>query len=184
MDQASSYWVKPEWLDSLKKYYSDHPEKLRSVTGNDCYCVQLLNCLLHHGPHGKHFVMVFEILGVNLLEVIKRYNYKGAPLPLVRIMAKQCLMGLDYLHRVCKIIHTDLKPENVNLCLTEKEVQEIAERGQLTTTKMYHQPPEIKALSSAAVLIDPKSFRGRGKGTTEDDKSKAAKRNEKKKRQR
>jgi hypothetical protein len=49
---------------------------------------------------------------------------------------------------------------------------------------MYHQPPEIKALSSAAVLIDPKSFRGRGKGTTEDDKSKAAKRNEKKKRQR
>lgn len=47
-------------------------------------------------------------------------------------------MGLDYLHRVCKIIHTDLKPENVNLCLTEKEVQEIAERGQLTTTKMYH----------------------------------------------
>jgi serine/threonine protein kinase len=89
-------------------------------------------------------------------------------------------MGLDYLHRVCKIIHTDLKPENVKLCLTEKEVKEIAQRGQLTTAKMYHQPPEIKALSSAAVLIDPKSFRGRGKSTTEDDKSKAAKRNEKK----
>jgi serine/threonine-protein kinase SRPK3 len=82
--------------------------------------------------------MVFEILGVNLLEVIKRYNYKGTPMPLVRIMAKQCLMGLDYLHRVCKIIHTDLKPENVNLCLTEQEVKEIAERGQLKTTKMYH----------------------------------------------
>jgi serine/threonine-protein kinase SRPK1 len=47
-------------------------------------------------------------------------------------------MGLDYLHRVCKIIHTDLKPENVNLCLTEKEVNEIALKGQLTTTKMYH----------------------------------------------
>lgn len=73
--------------------------------------------------------MVFEILGVNLLEVIKRYNYKGVPLPLCRIMAKQCLMGLDYLHRVCNIIHTDLKPENVNLCLTEQEVAEIASRG-------------------------------------------------------
>jgi serine/threonine-protein kinase SRPK3 len=43
---------------------------------------------LHHGPHGKHFVTVFEILGCNLLEVIKRYNYKGAPLPIARIMAK------------------------------------------------------------------------------------------------
>jgi len=32
--------------------------------------------------------MVFEILGVNLLEVIKRYNYKGVPLPLCRILAK------------------------------------------------------------------------------------------------
>jgi serine/threonine-protein kinase SRPK3 len=73
--------------------------------------------------------MVFEILGVNLLEVIKRYNYKGVPLPLVRKMAEQCLTGLDYLHRVCKIIHTDLKPENVNLCLTEAEVLEISERG-------------------------------------------------------
>ena len=48
----------------------------------------LLNCLLHNGPHGKHFVMVFEILGVNLLEVIKRYNYKGVPMPLVRILAR------------------------------------------------------------------------------------------------
>jgi serine/threonine-protein kinase SRPK3 len=75
---------------------------------------------------------------VNLLEIMKRYDYKGIPLPLVRRIAKQVLLGLDYLHRVCKIIHTDLKPENVNLCLTDKEVQEIAERGQLTTTKMYH----------------------------------------------
>ncbi len=177
--------MKTEWLDSLKVYYKNNPEKLKNVTGNDCHCVQLLNCLLHHGPHGKHFVMVFEILGVNLLEVIKRYNYKGAPLPLVRIMAKQCLMALDYLHRVCKIIHTDLKPENVNLCLTDKEVQEIAEKGQLTTTKMYHQPAEIKALSSAQALVDPKSVRGRGnqEDAAQQRTDKQAKRNEKKKKQ-
>lgn len=75
--------------------------------------------MLHNGPHGKHFVMVFEILGVNLLEVIKRYNYKGVPLPLVRILARQLLLGLDYLHRICQVIHTDLKPENVSLCLTD-----------------------------------------------------------------
>ena len=70
--------------------------------------------------------MVFEILGANLLEIIKRYNYKGVPMPLVRIMAKQCLIGLDYLHRICKIIQTDLKPENINMCLTDGEVRDIA----------------------------------------------------------
>lgn len=48
-------------------------------------------------------------------------------------MAKQILMGLDYLHRVCKIIHTDLKPENVLLCLTQGELMEIANKGMLTS---------------------------------------------------
>ena len=143
--------MKPEWLDALKKYYQNEPEKLKNITGNDCHCVQLLNCFLHNGAHGKHFVMVFEILGVNLLEVIKRYNYKGVPMPLVRIMAKQCLMGLDYLHRVCQIIHTDLKPENVSLCLTDQEVKEIASRGQLTTTKMFELPDHLKKISAGKV---------------------------------
>jgi len=32
------------------------------------------------------------------------------------------LIGLDYLHRFCGVIHTDLKPENVLLCLTENEI--------------------------------------------------------------
>jgi len=36
-----------------------------------------LNSFVYKGPYGHHFCMVFEILGVNLLEVIKRYNYKG-----------------------------------------------------------------------------------------------------------
>jgi len=39
LDQASSYWMKPEWLDSLKKYYKDRPEKLKKITGGDCHCV-------------------------------------------------------------------------------------------------------------------------------------------------
>lgn len=76
--------------------------------------------------------MVFEILGVNLLELIKRYNYKGIPMHLTRVIAKQVLIGLDYLHRICGIIHTDLKPENVLLCLTQEEIKHIVENGQLS----------------------------------------------------
>lgn len=34
-------------------------------------------------------------------------------MPLVKQITKQVLLGLDYLHRECGIIHTDLKPENV-----------------------------------------------------------------------
>ena len=95
--------------------------------------MQLLNSFLHSGPNGQHFVMVFEILGVNLLEIMKRYDYKGIPIPLVRRMAKQVLIGLDYLHRVCRIIHTDLKPENVIVSLTKNDLQEIMDRGQISS---------------------------------------------------
>ena len=30
-------------------------------------------------------------------------------------------MGLDYMHRVCKLIHTDLKPENVTFAMSQEE---------------------------------------------------------------
>jgi len=53
----------------------------------------------------------------------------------VRIIAKQILIGLDYLNRICGIIHTDLKPENVLLCLTEQELKEISENGYLDISK-------------------------------------------------
>jgi serine/threonine protein kinase len=69
----------------------------------------------HTGPNGRHMCMVFSMLGCNLLSVIKAYNYRGIPLEVVKKMIKGICMGLDFLHRRCHIIHTDLKPENVLL---------------------------------------------------------------------
>jgi len=37
------------------------------------------------------------------------------------------------LHRKCRIIHTDLKPENVIVALNKAELQEIMNRGQIST---------------------------------------------------
>ena len=82
---------------------------------DDTHVIQLLNCFLHKSNYGEHFSMVFEILGVNLLEIIKRYDYKGVHLDIVKIITRQILVGLDFLGRQCGIIHTDLKPENVIL---------------------------------------------------------------------
>jgi serine/threonine protein kinase len=57
--------------------------------------------------------MVMEVLGRNLLKVIKQHNYKGVPLNVVRRIIRQTLMGLQSLHEHCRIIHTDIKPENI-----------------------------------------------------------------------
>lgn len=101
-----------------------------------------------------HFVMVFEILGVNLLEIMKRYDYKGIPIPLVRRIARQVLMGLDYLHRICRIIHTDLKPENVIVCLTRGELEEIEKRGHLSTMSKKKMPQKEECKQPLLANVD------------------------------
>ena len=125
-----------EWLESLKEYWKDQPEKIKDLDVMEhTQTVQLLNSFLYAGIHGRHFCMVFEIVGVTLLELIKRYNYRGIPLPFIRIITKQILIGLDFLHRFCNIIHTDLKPENILVCLTDEELKQIALTGSLNDPK-------------------------------------------------
>jgi len=46
--------------------------------------VRLLDNFEHRGPHGVHVCMVFEVLGDNLLALIKRYDYRGIPLTAVK----------------------------------------------------------------------------------------------------
>jgi hypothetical protein len=89
-------------------------------------CVQLLDNFKVTGPNGIHVCMVFEVLGNNLLKLIIKSNYHGIPLPNVRLIVKQVLQGLDYLHRKCQIIHTDMKPENVLMCVDETHVRHLA----------------------------------------------------------
>lgn len=92
-------------LNRIVQAKPDHPGRK--------HVVSLLDSFEHKGPHGTHVCMVFEVLGENLLGLIKKWNHRGIPMPLVKQITKQVLMGLDYLHRECGIIHTDLKPENV-----------------------------------------------------------------------
>ncbi|KAJ5073682.1 hypothetical protein M0811_08519 [Anaeramoeba ignava] len=96
-------------ISILKKIYIEDREGKNHV-------VRLFDHFFIKGPNGTHPCMVFELLGdKNLLGLIKEYHYLGLPVPMVKSLSKQMLIGLDYLQTKCKIIHTDIKPENVML---------------------------------------------------------------------
>ena len=136
LQELSKHYYDKEWIKSLEEYYKDEPEKLKNIHKKEnSHIVQLLNSFIYYGQNGKHFCMVFEVMGVTLLEIIKKYNYKGIPIPLVRVITKQILIGLDFLHRICHIIHTDMKPENILVCLTNEELRLIQETGTYNINK-------------------------------------------------
>jgi len=79
--------------------------------------VKLLDSFTVSGANGLHMVMVMEPLGCNLLKLIQESHYHGLTLGQVRLIVREVLEGLQYLHEKCHIIHTDIKPENVVVVL-------------------------------------------------------------------
>jgi len=61
-----------------------------------------------------HLCISTELLGMNLYEFIKAYEFKGFPLLLIRRFTKQILSSLILL-KSKRVIHCDLKPENILL---------------------------------------------------------------------
>jgi serine/threonine protein kinase len=70
------------------------------------YMVKILDDFIHVGPNGPHSCIVFEALGQSVLNFQEQIKDHLFPLQMMRTIAKQTLLALDYLHSCCKLIHT------------------------------------------------------------------------------
>lgn len=77
------------------------------------HVVSFLDSFQHCAPEDIHICLVFEPLGENLLNLIERHKKTGVSVNLVKMITKQILQGLEYLHDECDLVHTDIKPENI-----------------------------------------------------------------------
>mmetsp|Transcript_21478 Transcript_21478/g.52919 ORF Transcript_21478/g.52919 Transcript_21478/m.52919 type:complete len:657 (+) Transcript_21478:310-2280(+) len=72
--------------------------------------------LIDHFMYRDHQCLVFEMLSLNLYELLKNTQFGGVSLNLIRKFGKQVLRSLMFLAREdVDIIHCDLKPENILL---------------------------------------------------------------------
>lgn len=76
----------------------------------------------------NHLCIAFEPLSINLYELIKNNDYQGLSLGLIRRFAVQMLTSLHALKKL-RIIHCDLKPENVLLRQPNKSGIKIIDFG-------------------------------------------------------
>lgn len=90
--------------------------------------IRILDHLRRQDPEGTHNIIhmldyfnfrshkciTFELLNINLYELIKKNKFQGFSLMLVRKFAYSMLLCLDLLYKN-RLIHCDLKPENVLL---------------------------------------------------------------------
>uniref|UniRef100_A0A3B4F2U4 non-specific serine/threonine protein kinase n=1 Tax=Pundamilia nyererei TaxID=303518 RepID=A0A3B4F2U4_9CICH len=88
--------------------------------------VRLLDEFKLVGVNGVDICLVLELLGPDLRCLQLCFGNPGLLQPWIKQILIQ---GLDYLHSQCKIIHTDIKPENILVCSLKEIAVKIADLG-------------------------------------------------------
>lgn len=70
--------------------------------------------LLDHFSFKRHVCLVFELLSLNLYELVKQNKFRGLPCKLVQTIMAQVVRAVGAVH-AAGIIHCDIKPENILL---------------------------------------------------------------------
>lgn len=120
--------------------------------------------LLTHFMYRNHQCLVFEMLSLNLYELLKNTQFCGVSLNLIRKFAKQVLRSLSFLARQdIDIIHCDLKPENILLRHPKKSGIKVIDFGSScrSNKRMYsyiqsrfYRSPEVMLGLPYSVSID------------------------------
>ena len=87
----------------------------------------------------NHRCIVFELLSYNLYDLLRNTKFHGVSLNLIRKFAQQLVRSLHFLRQI-KVIHCDLKPENIMLRNPKRSAIKVIDFGSscYSDKPMYH----------------------------------------------
>ncbi|EUC56883.1 catalytic domain kinase [Rhizoctonia solani AG-3 Rhs1AP] len=151
-----------EATQALERQKSDEIAMLQKVAETDRshegsrHVVEFYETFVMAGPHGLHRCIVTEPLGLNIDHLRKEFGDARLGLPFVKTIVRQILLGLDYLHNSCGIVHTDLKfdnimlrPDSISFCVAATLAADPSKAYCFDTSK----PPSIVPVESQTIRI-------------------------------
>jgi len=142
-------------------------ERLQENGSFSPHVVQMRGHFWHTGPNGRHKCMVFEVMGENLLALVKHHDYNGLPLRMVRRLARHTLLGLEYIH-ARGVIHTDVKLENV--LVQRHDLEDLQREARRAHRAFTEQKSGVAALSkSQKKRLKKKQKNAKAKGEADSD---------------
>ncbi|KAJ8114299.1 hypothetical protein OPT61_g3782 [Boeremia exigua] len=83
-------------------------------------------------PEGEHLCLVQKPMGDSLQDLLKRTAHHRLPTDVLRMALIQILLALDYVHTDCKLVHTDLKTDNIFLEIEDEGIFEDFVKWEMT----------------------------------------------------
>jgi len=111
-------------IRAIKKYRDASQIEIRVLKtikdrdpGNLRNCIHLIDCF----DYRRHICMVFELLDQSIFDFLKENNFHPFPIKHIQKFAYQLLTSVEFIHSL-KLIHTDLKPENIMIVDNKSKV--------------------------------------------------------------
>ncbi|KAM3453548.1 hypothetical protein MY5147_007318 [Beauveria neobassiana] len=112
--------------ETIRKVKSPHPGRRHVRSALDKFALQ--------SPAGKqHYCLVQTPLWDSWRDLLRRNPTNRFTEDLLKAGLWELLVGLDYLHAECKLVHTDIKADNIHSELVDKQLFEAFTQAELET---------------------------------------------------
>ena len=141
-DTQASEWVGIKIIKSRKPFHKQAGTEIaileflaQNDPGDEFHVVRLRGTF----EFRNHRCIVFELLSYNLYDLLRNTKFHGVSLNLIRKFAQQLVRSLHFLRQI-KVIHCDLKPENIMLRNPKRSAIKVIDFGSscYSDRPMYH----------------------------------------------